>query len=41
MAIKIIAVCVVFFVAVPAFWLWFFTAAQRAPFIYLLQRLKG
>lgn len=40
LAIKIIVVCVVFFVAVPALWLWMFTPAQRAPFIYLLQRLK-
>jgi hypothetical protein len=40
-AIKLIVVCVVFFVAVPALWLWMFTPAQRAPLIYLLQRLKG
>jgi O-antigen/teichoic acid export membrane protein len=39
-AFKIIVVCAVFFVAVPALWLWFFTPAQRAPFVYLLQRLK-
>jgi len=41
LAIKLIVVCAVFFVAVPALWLWMFTPAQRAPFIYLLQRLKG
>ncbi len=40
MAIKIIVVCAVLFVAVPALWLWMFTPAQRAPFIHLLQRLK-
>ena len=39
-AIKIIVVCAVLFVAVPALWLWMFTPAQRAPIIYLLQRLK-
>jgi hypothetical protein len=39
-AVKLIVVCVVFFLAVPALWLWMFTPAQRAPFIYLLQRLK-
>ena len=40
-AIKLIVVCVIFFVAVPALSLWMFTPAQRAPLIYLLQRLKG
>jgi hypothetical protein len=40
-AIKLIVVCVIFFVAVPALWRWMFTPAQRAPLIYLLQRLKG
>lgn len=40
LAIKIIVVFALFFVAVPALWLWMFTPAQRAPFIYLLQRLK-
>jgi hypothetical protein len=40
-AIKIIVVCAVLFVAEPALWLWMFTPAQRAPFVYLLQRLKG
>jgi hypothetical protein len=39
-AIKIIVVCAVLFVAEPALWLWMFTPAQRAPFVYLLQRLK-
>jgi O-antigen/teichoic acid export membrane protein len=41
LAIKMIVVCAIFFFGVPALWLWFFTPAQRAPFIYLLQRLKG
>jgi O-antigen/teichoic acid export membrane protein len=41
LATKLIVVCAIFFVAVPALWLWMFTPAQRAPFIYLLQRLKG
>jgi O-antigen/teichoic acid export membrane protein len=41
LAIKMIVICAIFFVGVPALWLWFFTPAQRAPFIYLLQRLKG
>lgn len=40
LAIKIIVACAVFFLAVPALWLWLFTPAQRAPLIYLLQRLK-
>jgi hypothetical protein len=40
LAIKIIVACAIFFVAVPALWLWLFTPAQRAPFVYLLQRLK-
>lgn len=40
LTIKILAVCAIFFVAMPALWLWFFTPAQRAPFVYLLQRLK-
>jgi len=40
LAIKLIVIGAVFFVAVPALWLWMFTPAQRAPFIYLLQRLK-
>jgi O-antigen/teichoic acid export membrane protein len=40
MAFKVIVACAMLFVAVPALWLWFFTPAQRAPFIYLLQRLK-
>ena len=40
LAIKVIAACAIFFVAVPALWLWFFTPEQRAPFVYLLQRLK-
>jgi hypothetical protein len=39
-AIKLIVVCAVFFLVVPALWLWMFTPAQRAPFIYVLQRLK-
>lgn len=39
-AVKLIVVCLVLFVAVPALWLWMFTPAQRAPLIYLLQRLK-
>jgi O-antigen/teichoic acid export membrane protein len=37
---KLIVVCVVLFAGVPALWLWMFTPAQRAPLIYLLQRLK-
>jgi O-antigen/teichoic acid export membrane protein len=40
LAIKIIVVFALFFIAVPALWLWMFTPAQRAPFLYLLQRLK-
>jgi hypothetical protein len=40
LTIKILAVCAIFIVAMPALWLWFFTPAQRAPFVYLLQRLK-
>jgi O-antigen/teichoic acid export membrane protein len=38
--VKIIVACAIFFVAMPALWLWLFTPTQRAPFIYLLQRLK-
>jgi O-antigen/teichoic acid export membrane protein len=40
LAIKIIVACAVFFIAVPALWVWMFTPAQRAPFLYLLQRLR-
>ena len=40
LGMKLIVVCVVLFLAVPALWLWMFTPVQRAPFIYLLQRLK-
>lgn len=40
LAIKIIVACAVFFIAVPALWVWMFTPAQRAPFLYLLQRLQ-
>jgi O-antigen/teichoic acid export membrane protein len=40
LTIKILVVCAIFFVAMPALWLWLFTPAQRAPFIYVLQRLK-
>jgi O-antigen/teichoic acid export membrane protein len=40
LTIKILVVCTIFFVAIPALWLWMFTPAQRAPFIYVLQRLK-
>jgi len=38
--VKVIVACAIFFVAMPALWLWLFTPAQRAPFIYVLQRLK-
>ena len=40
MTIKFLVVGVIFLVALPAAWLWLFTPTQRAPFIYLLQRLK-
>ncbi|HEX3156116.1 MAG TPA: flippase [Candidatus Angelobacter sp.] len=40
LAVKIIVACAIFVVAMPALWLWLFTPAQRAPFIYVLQRLK-
>jgi O-antigen/teichoic acid export membrane protein len=40
LTIKILVACAIFFVVLPALWLWMFTPAQRAPFIYLLQRLK-
>jgi hypothetical protein len=40
LTIKILIACVIFLIALPALWLWMFTPAQRAPFIYLLQRLK-
>jgi O-antigen/teichoic acid export membrane protein len=40
LAIKVIVFLALFFVAVPVLWLWLFTPAQRAPFIYLLQRLR-
>ena len=40
LALKVIVACGIFLLAVPALWVWMFTPAQRAPFIYLLQRLK-
>ena len=40
LTIKILTVCAIFFVVIPALWFWMFTPAQRAPFIYVLQRLK-
>jgi O-antigen/teichoic acid export membrane protein len=40
MAIKIIIACGVLLFAAPALWYWMFTRAERAPFIYLLQRWK-
>jgi len=40
LTIKFLVVGAIFLVALPASWLWLFTPTQRAPFIYLLQRLK-
>lgn len=40
LTIKFLVVGAIFLVAMPAAWLWLFTPNQRAPFIYLLQRLK-
>jgi hypothetical protein len=40
LALKVIVACGIFLLALPALWVWMFTPAQRAPFIYLLQRLK-
>jgi O-antigen/teichoic acid export membrane protein len=40
LTIKFLVVGAIFLVALPAAWLWLFTPTQRAPFIYLLQRLK-
>ena len=38
-AVKIVVACAVL-LAVPALWFWMFTPAEKAPFVYLLQRLK-
>jgi hypothetical protein len=38
-AMKIVVACAVLF-AVPALWFWMFTPAEKAPFVYLLQRWK-
>jgi len=40
LTIKFLVAGAIFLVALPAAWLWLFTPTQRAPFIYLLQRLK-
>jgi hypothetical protein len=40
LTIKFLVAGAIFLVALPASWLWLFTPTQRAPFIYLLQRLK-
>jgi O-antigen/teichoic acid export membrane protein len=40
LTIKFLVVGAIFLIAMPAAWLWLFTPSQRAPFIYLLQRLK-
>jgi O-antigen/teichoic acid export membrane protein len=38
-AMKIVVACAVL-LAVPALWFWTFTPAEKAPFVYLLQRWK-
>jgi O-antigen/teichoic acid export membrane protein len=38
LATKIVMVCGVLLLAVPALWFWMLTPTEKAPFIYLLQR---
>jgi O-antigen/teichoic acid export membrane protein len=40
LTIKILTVCVIFFVAMPVLWLWMFTPAERAPLQGVMQRWK-